>query len=43
MTLADDFPDHTSFTPGAVPAENAAGMLDEFVAQTAQSKDAGRR
>ncbi|WP_052423483.1 NADPH-dependent FMN reductase [Nonomuraea candida] len=42
LTLADDFQDHVHFTPGAVPAENVALMLDELVARTARSRAAGR-
>ncbi|NBE99784.1 NAD(P)H-dependent oxidoreductase [Nonomuraea sp. KC401] len=42
LTLADDFQDHTYFTPSAVPTKNVALMLDELVARTAQSKGAGR-
>ncbi|TDE47935.1 NADPH-dependent oxidoreductase [Nonomuraea mesophila] len=42
LTLADDFQDHTDFTPSAVPTKSAALMLDELVAQAARSKEAGR-
>jgi hypothetical protein len=37
LTLADDFQDHTSFTPGALPTKDVARMLDELVTQTAQT------
>jgi NAD(P)H-dependent FMN reductase len=37
LTLADDFQDHTSFTPGTLPTKDVARMLDELVTQTAQT------